>query len=53
MHRRAVSEVVGASEPDYFGFVGIAESQPEYGQDTSERAEEVLREALRREDPHQ
>ncbi len=36
----------GGEGPDYFGFVGLAEGPP--GEAASERAEEILREQLRR-----
>lgn len=51
--RRAVTDLVKPKEPDYFGFVGIAESSPEYGGDGSERAEEILDEIMRDRDPHE
>ncbi len=51
--RRAVKDVVKPAEPDYFGFVGIAESAPEYGGTISEHVPEHLAEIMRERDPHE
>lgn len=50
--RQAVADMIQPKEPDYFGFVGIAESPAGYRTDTSERAESELLELLKDADPH-
>lgn len=49
--RRAVKEAVKLPEPDYFGFVGIAEAPAGYRTDASERVESELQELLGQPDP--